>query len=217
MKNHAMRTSGNIPAGEKISRLTVICRVANNKWNMARYHCVCECGNPATVLGRDLLSEHTKSCGHCGLSGKAKHGHRPAEKESPEYKAHRNMLTRCYNPKHKSYKNYEGRRIRVCDRWRLGENGKSGFECFLSDMGSKPSLRHTLDRIDNDGIYEPVNCRWATRLEQQNNKRTNHFITMAGRTMSIAAWARKIDFPYKELLALVDYGEKLLARNNLKG
>jgi hypothetical protein len=135
------------------------------------------------------------------VHGNSRHG-----KESREYRTWRHIRSRCRNKNNPAYKDYGGRGISVCDRW-------NSFANFLADMGPKPSPKHQIERIDNDGDYEPSNCRWATPIEQSNNRRTNHFITIRGRTLSIADWAREIDFPYKELRALVDYGEKLLAKN----
>jgi hypothetical protein len=88
-------------------------------------------------------------------------------KEYPEYESWRAMKKRCYYPKHQNYARYGGRGIRVCDRW------LHDFPTFLEDMGNKPSSIHTLDRKDNDGNYEPDNCKWATPKEQQNNRRNN--------------------------------------------
>ncbi|HUB09426.1 MAG TPA: hypothetical protein VMB50_20650 [Myxococcales bacterium] len=92
--------------------------------------------------------------------GEAAHGHR-----TPEWCAWREMRYRCQTPTARAYPQYGGRGIKVCERWQV-------FENFLADMGRRPSPRHSLDRIDNDGNYEPGNCRWATSLEQNRNRRT---------------------------------------------
>jgi hypothetical protein len=84
--------------------------------------------------------------------------------QTPEYNTWANMLSRCRNPKNDRYRDYGERGITVCERWLR-------FENFLVDMGLRPSDRHSIDRINNDGNYEPLNCRWATSSEQNNNKR----------------------------------------------
>lgn len=93
---------------------------------------------------------------------------------------------RCHNKTSPAYDRYGGRGITVCDRWR---EFREGGHNFVMDMGLRPSPQHTLDRIDNDGPYSPKNCRWATRVEQARNRRSNHLITAFGKTQSLVAWA----------------------------
>lgn len=112
-----------------------------------------------------------------------KHGHCPTgEKPSPTYRCWINMNSRCKYPKHGSYKYCGARGIRVCERW-------SDFASFLADMGERPSLKHSIDRINNNGNYEPGNCRWATRAEQHRNMRQTVNITIDGVTMCATDWA----------------------------
>lgn len=107
---------------------------------------------------------------------------RPSWK-SPEYYAWRNMRYRCQNPTHHEYHNYGARGIKVCERWQ-------DFGNFYADMGPRPDGR-SLDRIDNDGNYEPRNCRWATPMEQKLNRRTTVLLTIDGETRHLCEWARR--------------------------
>lgn len=106
------------------------------------------------------------------------------------YRTYRAMLNRCYNQSQKSYKDYGGRGITVCERWRVAAYGV-GFHNFLADMGHPPP-KASLDRIDNSGPYSPENCRWATQSEQANNKRNNRWITANGQTKTLAQWAKEL-------------------------
>ena len=107
--------------------------------------------------------------------------------KTPEYDAWAQMKQRCFNPNHKAYSNYGDRGITVCDRWLDSDN-------FLTDMGTKPSPKHSLDRINNDGDYCPKNCRWATKAEQDNNRRSNRFITIGCVTLNITQWTKEMGF-----------------------
>ncbi len=82
-----------------------------------------------------------------------------------------NMNQRCYNPKTQYYNLYGGRGIRVCKRWSIGEDGKTGYQCFVQDVGMRPTDQHSIDRINTNGNYEPGNVRWATKREQSLNRR----------------------------------------------
>ena len=107
-----------------------------------------------------------------------------ARKNRTEYRTWKAMLRRCYNPKMKRFKDYGGRGIAVCRRWKIS------FENFLKDMGKKPTPRHSLDRKNNDKNYCPSNCQWSTSDKQTRNRRTNVFIEYNGKRMCIADWAQ---------------------------
>ncbi len=170
--------------GQTFGRLTVTVYAGKSKW-----HCLCSCGNTASVNGHYLTTGYTRSCG-CLRNEKTaersiNHGHERNGQASPELMVFRNMHSRCYNPTTESYALYGARGIKVCDRW-------GSFQHFLDDMGPRPSPRHSIDRINNDGDYEPGNCRWATNKEQANNTRHNRLLTLDGCTMSMQQWADKI-------------------------
>ena len=110
----------------------------------------------------------------------------------PEYVAYHQLRQRCLNENHRAYHHYGGRGIGVCERWMEGDGDLSGFECFVVDVGLRPSKRHSLDRIDNDGDYAPGNCRWATPLQQSRNNRNCRLITYRGRTQSVTEWCEEL-------------------------
>lgn len=148
-------------------------------WNRL-VRCVCDCGNEKVTHLHNVERGLTKSCGclHKEIASQAntKHGHSKRGKWTPEYRAWSCMLTRCLNPNARMYPRYGGRGITVCNRWMTYEN-------FYQDMGARPTSSHSLDRIDNEGHYEPGNCRWATRKEQARNKSSNTWLEVNGRRM----------------------------------
>lgn len=118
------------------------------------------------------------------------HGHTKLSDEgqcnrSSEYNTWCTMKARCHQPNSAGFKKYGAKGIQVCQRWR------ESFEAFISDMGRKPSPNHSIDRINNDGDYEPGNCRWATKVEQMNNMSTNRLISYDGRVQTLAQWSRE--------------------------
>lgn len=157
--------------GQRFNRLVVIEFVEKRGLN-AYWKCVCDCGIVKTLRGSNIKSGHTKSCGclHKEVVIKAltKHGHNTRKRTSPTYSTRYAMINRCSNPKANKYKYYGGRGITVCDRW------LESFENFLEDMGERPPGT-TIDRIDNDGNYEPSNCCWATPKQQVQNRRCSTF------------------------------------------
>ena len=118
---------------------------------------------------------------------------------TPEYQAWHDMKRRCFNPNAKNYSYYGGRGIFMCDRW-------LSFENFLADMGSRPTAKHSLDRIDNNADYSPDNCRWSTKKEQQNNKRTNRLITIGCVTLTIAQWTKEMGYGESVINKRLDMG-----------
>lgn len=115
------------------------------------------------------------------------HGHSVGGK-TKVYRAWRSMIGRCYNKNVKRYESYGARGISVCDRWRCS------FENFLADMGEPPTNKHSLDRMDTDGNYEPSNCRWSDVYTQANNKRRNVFIDVSGVRMTVSQAERVLGF-----------------------
>ena len=176
--------------GCKFGRLTV----AQYSHRVGQQHLwltVCECGKQQVVYGSNLTRGHTQSCG-CLQVERASFAHigrvyratnlRHGMSNSPTFRAWGGAKNRCLNPKNKKYKIYGARGIKICERWMR-------FENFLADMGIKPPGT-SLGRIDNNGNYEPGNCRWETPLQQANNTRTNRFIQFNGETRTLAEWAR---------------------------
>lgn len=171
-------------AGQRFGRLLVLGYKHTPKG--LRWESKCECGAVVAHKANMLTSGNTRSCG-CLRREEARalfttHG----MKRTTEYTIWSGIIHRCENPHYAGYANYGGRGIVMCERWR------KSFEAFYADMGPRPSKGHSIDRIDNDGNYEPGNCRWATRAEQARNKRGVHLLTFNGKTMPLSDWAAEI-------------------------
>lgn len=143
-------------AGRVFGELTVVERAASRNGN-TYYVCTCTCGSVKAVLAKNLQNGRTKTCG-C-IRGTEQHGYR----YTSTYRSWISMRQRCLNPKATGYKNWGGRGVTVCDRW-------DKFSLFLLDMGERPPGT-TLERLENDGNYEPGNCIWGTYKQQANNRR----------------------------------------------
>jgi hypothetical protein len=168
--------------GQVFGRLTVSAEAGTDRRGNVMWWCRCHCGTYATVVGYHLRSGNTTSCG-CARRQQAGnltlvHG----QADTPLYSRWKSMIHRVTDPNHKSYADYGGRGITVCEQW-------LEFETFAADMG--PTFREdlTLDRIDVSGPYSPMNCRWASASEQARNKRNNRRLTFRGHTKTLAEWS----------------------------
>lgn len=172
-----------------------------------QWFCVCQCGREVVVVGERLRSGNTKSCGCISRERSAAfgrslrtHGESVHGELSPEYRIWLGMKARCERPSEPGFTDYGARGIRVCDRWR------DCYEKFLSDMGRRPTARHSIDRIDVNGHYEPSNCRWATPEQQARNRRNNHYITFEGETLCIAEWSERLSISAHVISARINSG-----------
>ncbi len=184
--------------GQKFGRLIVIKRVENDNSGHVQWLCQCDCGEGTMVQGGNLKNSNTKSCGCLHTETITQHGHSSRSIISKIYRIWIQMIQRCTNPNVKNYKNYGGRGIKVCERWRQ-------FENFLQDMGEKPSGL-SVDRIDNNGDYCKENCKWSTRKEQNRNTRQNRLITINGITKPLAEWCEIYNLNYKTVCTRIYRG-----------
>lgn len=184
-----MNTHRILNPGMRFGKIVVMRRVKHpKKWGF--FECRCDCGHTITVPGY-RIGRVTTSCG----CAKFKHG----LIHSAEYRAWTRMKQRCYDINLAAWPRYGGRGIKVCEEWR------GDFAQFYKDVGQRPSPHHSLDRWpDNDGDYKPGNVRWATRVEQGNNQRTNRRLSFRGRTQTIAAWSRDVGITASALANRID-------------
>ena len=178
--------------GLRFGRLLVLRREGRRKWV-----CQCDCGKVSTPqIGNLVLG--VRSCGCLRteklLEHRLTHGEAHRDALSAEYRTWRHMRRRCLDARSINYHRYGGRGIGICAEW-------NDFAAFLRDMGRRPSPNHTLDRLDNARGYSKTNCRWATPVEQSNNRRSNAILTHHGISQSTAMWARCLGLPAATLSA----------------
>jgi len=178
-------------------RLLAVEFVGERNWR-----CLCSCGAEVVVHGNKLRTGHTQSCGclQRELTRERSRVHGLAPRRGRElYNIWQAMIGRCTVPGYPGYENYGERGIEVCQQWL--DPAK-----FMADMGPRPSPRHSLDRIDNDGPYEPGNTRWATDREQARNKRTNRNLSLDGETLCLTDWAERLGISVGALRKRLDNG-----------
>ncbi|RLA42161.1 MAG: hypothetical protein DRQ64_00265 [Gammaproteobacteria bacterium] len=177
--------------GDQFGRLTVV-RVGGSYAS-----CHCECGTEKEINKGSLRSGRTASCG-C-LNSELASERMAAQKtthgmsRSSEYQVWGALVQRCTNPNNPNYPKYGGRGITVNPLW------VESFEAFFQEIGARPSMQHSVDRIDNGQGYEPGNVRWATRSEQQRNTRRNRLLTLGDKTQCMSAWAEELGISRKTL------------------
>lgn len=186
--------------GQAFERLTVHHLVGVSPLRKATWCCLCVCGRTVVVEGASLRSQNTRSCG-CLVHETVNAGQfsrQHGKTGSRVFRIWSGMRNRCCNPRAVDFRRYGGRGITVCERWMV-------FAAFYADMGDPPRGT-TLDRRDNNRGYDATNCRWATALEQGNNKRNNRMVTFDGVTLSVSQWARCKGLTYTALLGRLDQG-----------
>lgn len=171
-------------SGLRFGRWTVVS--FTGKTGPTYWNCRCDCGTERKVAAGNLKKGLTTSCGCWKDEKTSDRAATHRRSNCPEYRSWYAMRQRCGNPRNVAYANYGGRGITVCERW------QHSFQAFLSDMGDKPTPAHSLDRVDNDGNYEPGNVVWASKHRQSRNKRTNRMLTFNGKTQTLEDWANEL-------------------------
>lgn len=186
--------------GKVFGRLTVQ-RLLGVKATKIHWECLCSCGVVTEVYGAKLTTGHTQSCGclQRERTGQSKTTHGLSRKYKAEYQVWLTMRNRCRLPSVPCYPRYGGRGIKVCERW-------EDFSNFMSDMGPRPSSKHSIERNENDGHYEPSNCRWATLEEQANNKCTSHFIVIGEVRRTLTQWCSHFGVNPKSVATRISRG-----------
>lgn len=167
------------------------------------WECICDCGNVKTTQGRYLIKGETKSCGCYNLECISARNKTHGDSHSKEHNAWTGIKQRCYDRNDKSYKNYGGRGITMCERW------INSYENFLLDIGRAPTKKHSIERKKVNEGYSPDNCVWATSIEQANNTRKNHLITYRGETKTRAQWCRIFNIDYFKVRYRIQKGWNL--------
>ena len=186
--------------GQRFTRWTVISKNLERSVYEAYWNCICDCGNIGIIRGSSLRQKQSQSCGCLSSDVTTKRITKHNMYYTRIYSIYTSMKQRCLNKNHEAYNQYGGRGIKICDRW------LQSFENFYADMGDLPTNKHQIDRINNDGNYEPGNCRWATVAENSRNKKTTRFLTFGGKTQCLMDWALENKLHFATLSSRLRYG-----------
>lgn len=203
--------------GKKFNRLTVLELVGTDKYGNTKFLCECDCGNRKVLLGSKVKGGRTKSCGCLHSETARNNTKKHLSSHTKIYNVYAHILSRCFCNTNKNYHNYGGRGITVCKEWADKENGFDSFYKWAIQNGYDESAEFgkcTIDRIDNNGNYEPSNCRWVSIKEQANNKRVNHLLTYNGKTQNVTQWAIELGYNKETLFSRIHKGwsvEKMLS------
>lgn len=186
--------------GQKFGRLEVLKFSHLDRKPYAHWLCRCECGTEKVIAGYLIKCGNTQSCGclHREILATSNKSH--GSSRDPEFKVWCSMRDRCRNPRNRYFKHYGGRGIAVCDEW-------NSYERFIADMGRRPSSKHSIDRINNDGGYNKANCRWATQREQSLNTRRKIVIDTPNGPMHAIEAAQKYGIHYATILSRLNRGK----------
>lgn len=188
--------------GKRFGRLVVVANepsIGRGRKTRAVVRVVCDCGTSKSIRSEGLRLGNTKSCGCLADEVRGKHSITHGLSNSRLYAVWQGIRKRCYQSASKQYAYYGGRGIVMCERWH-------DFTLFAADMEPGYSPGTEIDRIDNDGIYEPANCRWVTRKEQARNRRSNVMLTMFGKTKCLLDWSAELGFDYDLALTRISHG-----------
>lgn len=202
--------------GQRFGRLVALGPTGRNKRRQIEWLCNCDCGNTTTVASGSLIDGNTSSCGCLKIEITIRNNTTHGMSQHPIIRTWRHMIARCSNPTDHDYPAYGARGIRVCEEW---AGNIKAFHDYVSSLPNYKAEGYTLDRIDNDGNYEPGNVRWATQAQQNRNTRKSKIIVHNGESKCLSEWARDTGIHIQTLRRRIKLGwptEKLLTQQPLR-
>lgn len=178
--------------GKRFGKLTAMHPTASRKRKAIVWIFACDCGYLVEASGRKVREGSPRSCKTCSVKLQSEKVRTHGMSSTREFRSWQACIQRCVNERYSNYHNYGGRGIKVCERWR------NSFMDFLEDMGSRPAGK-SLDRINNDGDYEPSNCCWSSAKQQNNNRRTSLLVEISGVTKTLSQWAELAGIKYETI------------------